>query len=97
MDIKQYTMLKFKCRKCKEGQYYSSGEAIRCPYCDSVDGQVLTEVEGTDCFYYDCGSCGREFSWQDFEKNKYLCPHCNWDSLRISRDVMIRRRQHIGG
>lgn len=45
MEIKQYTTLKFKCRKCHEGQYYSPGEAIRCPYCDSADGQILTEVD----------------------------------------------------
>ena len=46
MEVKNYTLLKFKCSKCKEGQYYSPGESIKCPYCNSADGQILTEVEG---------------------------------------------------
>jgi len=47
---------------------------------------ILDEVP--ELFYlnlhYQCGSCGREFTWQEFASNKYLCPHCNWDSVRIS-------------
>lgn len=85
MEIKDYQTIKFKCEQCDEGQYYSKGEPIQCPYCDAKDKQVLVGVEGTiDCFCYDCGSCGREFSWQEFVDNKYLCPYCNWDSVRIS-------------
>ena len=45
MEIKRYTLLKFKCSNCNEGQYYSPGEAIRCPYCNSKEEQILTEVE----------------------------------------------------
>jgi len=44
VEIKNYVMLKFKCGKCDEGQYYSKGEAIQCPYCGATEGQVLVEL-----------------------------------------------------
>lgn len=45
MEIKDYTLLKFKCGACGEGQYYSKGEPIICPYCKETSGQVLVEVD----------------------------------------------------
>jgi len=45
MEVYNYITLKFKCSYCKEGQYYSKGEVIQCPYCEATDGQILTEVE----------------------------------------------------
>ena len=47
MEIANYVVIKFKCSNCDEGQYYSPGEAIECPYCGRKDGQILTEVEHT--------------------------------------------------
>ena len=48
MFISSYKLLKFKCSNCEEGQYYSKGEAIVCPYCGATEGQILTEIELTE-------------------------------------------------
>lgn len=92
MKVSAYQTIKFKCSYCEEGQYYSKGEAIQCPYCGSKDGQVLVGIEYIKDFntylqslLLDCGSCGKKFNWQRLKDNNYRCPFCNWDSVRISQ------------